>query len=396
MPTNAGPNTYGEENLVFGYDLGDSVNSYKGEPTTNLVDAFPDVSLPSGFYWTYEYSASISDSPISGHFLSNRKWVKLTKTSATNGRVLFNANSFTAGNTYTITAYVYIDDNRNTSLAFNSDNVGYSQETVDTPYNFSKIGTVQRIRGTWNQLQNGGSIYGLRGGTSNPIGSTIYITGLQVEQNAHPTQLTAGTRSATQGLIDLTGNSTINLSNVSFDSNAIMDFDGTNDYVTVGTNTDFYFGTGDFTIEAVFTPTDNGNGWTGVVNKGGSGATGFAMSYYANGNGTMTLYMDIDAPDNTHYSSGVLTSGQTYHIVMVYDRDSAGYVYNNGTLTYTHTGLTGQNQSVDVSRPLRLGCYDNAQWFMDGKIHMVKLYDRALTGLEVSKNYKAIKSRFNI
>ena len=37
MPTAVGPDTFGEENLVFGYDLGDVVNSYKGEPTTNLV-----------------------------------------------------------------------------------------------------------------------------------------------------------------------------------------------------------------------------------------------------------------------------------------------------------------------------------------------------------------------
>jgi hypothetical protein len=32
MPTSVGPNTYGEENLVFGFDTGDTVNSYKGQP----------------------------------------------------------------------------------------------------------------------------------------------------------------------------------------------------------------------------------------------------------------------------------------------------------------------------------------------------------------------------
>jgi len=37
MPSSAGPNTAGESNLVFAYDLGDAVNSYKGEPTTNTV-----------------------------------------------------------------------------------------------------------------------------------------------------------------------------------------------------------------------------------------------------------------------------------------------------------------------------------------------------------------------
>ena len=177
--------------------------------------------------------------------------MKLVKTSSTNGRVLFTGNgvSFTSGSTYTVTAYVYINDSRNTSLAFNSDNGGYSQETVDVGYNFTNIGTVQRIRGTWHQLQNGSSIYGLRGGSSNAIGSTIYMTGLQVEENGHPTQLTAGTRSVSGSLLDLTGNSTIDLTNVSFDSNAQMTFDGTSDYIDLGDNSLFDFDNGIMTVK---------------------------------------------------------------------------------------------------------------------------------------------------
>ena len=37
MPSYSGPNTFGEENLVFGYDTGDAANSYKGEPTENIL-----------------------------------------------------------------------------------------------------------------------------------------------------------------------------------------------------------------------------------------------------------------------------------------------------------------------------------------------------------------------
>jgi hypothetical protein len=38
-------------------------------------------------------------------------------------------------------------------------------------------------------------------------------------------------------LLDLTNNATINLSNVSFDSNAQMTFDGTDDYTSLGNPT---------------------------------------------------------------------------------------------------------------------------------------------------------------
>ena len=45
MPTSAGPNTTGENNIVFSYDVGDTTNSYLGEPTTNLY-----TTLTFGFY----------------------------------------------------------------------------------------------------------------------------------------------------------------------------------------------------------------------------------------------------------------------------------------------------------------------------------------------------------
>jgi hypothetical protein len=37
MSTSVGPNTLGESNLVFAYDTGDVSNSYKGEPTVNVL-----------------------------------------------------------------------------------------------------------------------------------------------------------------------------------------------------------------------------------------------------------------------------------------------------------------------------------------------------------------------
>ena len=172
--------------------------------------------------------------------------------------------------------------------------------------------------------------------------------------------------------------------------------DGINDSISIGSTTDFPFGTGDFTLEAWFKPIETGNGWTGVISKGASGNTGFAMNYRSYPGGPISLRMSIDAPDNSHYSSGNLTSGEIYHIVMVFDRDTAGFVYNNGELTYTHTGVATQNQSVDNSLQLRLGTYTGGSWFMEGNIYSVRTYNRALTADEVSQNYNAQKSRFGL
>jgi hypothetical protein len=61
----------------------------------------------------------------------------------------------------------------------------------------------------------------------------IDMCDFQVEINGHATPYVVGTRSATQGLLDRTGTSTIDISNASFDSNAQMTFDGTDDYITL-------------------------------------------------------------------------------------------------------------------------------------------------------------------
>ena len=427
MPTSVGPNTYGEENLVFGYDLSDRKTSFKGAPATNLITSGLPGYFGSGGETLYQdrlYGLK-SDSGVfqrnyvtnpaqadSGTYNNNGGLYKTFTTSNLNSstryvQITFDFYMITRYRTYSdsgrgLNGYVGITNTDSTTDIYGW-NTTYSNGSGDDWSNdeayvgqWQKVSLIAALRGDKNPASiNAMYIYYDRF----TQGEGIFTNFVMTEHQTFPTgpvRYTGSSRSATQSVLDLKGTLSVDVSNVSFDSNSLMDFDGTNDYVTIGSNTDFYFGTGDFTIEAVFTPTDNGNGWTGVVNKGGSGDTGFAMSYYANGNGTMTLYMDIDAPDNTHYSSGLLTSGQTYHIVMVYDRDSAGYVYNNGTLTYTHTGLAGQNQSINSARPLRLGCYDNSQWFMDGKIHMVKIYDRVLTTSEVASNYKAIKGRFNI
>ena len=387
MPTNVGPNTKGEENLVFGYDLGDVANSYKGEPTENLGDAFPDSSLPSPYIWTYEYSASISSSPIGNHPFSNRKWIKLTKTSSTNGRVLFIGGSRTSGSRYTVSSYVYIDDSNNTSLAYGSDNSGYSIETSEKAYDFSKIGTVQRIHGTWDQQQNASSVYGLRGGSGNPTGSVIYMTGLQLEEKPNPTQLTETTRSVSGSLIDLTGNSTIDLSNVSFDSNAQMTFDGTDDYVSLGDNSTWDFGQNG-TLEMVVRPTNStGNDRLWCIDNNSSNLDAYLSSTGYN------VYMHGGVVGTTT----PLTQNQYNHLVVVYNGGTIQIYINGaaGTMTGTTTGYNITNPSANNSN-LYLGCYRDLGYNLYGDINLFKVYNRALTASEVQSNYNAIKGRFNI
>ena len=366
------------DGLSFMYDTG-SGKSYKGEPTTIYGDPFPgETTLPGGFYWSYEYDHEIVDAPIAGHFLSNRKWIKSTRDTSGSTRVLFINNSFTAGSTYTFSCYAYSTDASLTSLAHVSHNGGYSSTQNTTTYGTSDLGTVKRIHGTWIQQVNGGPIFGMQ--TNNTaLGTTFYITGLQVEEKTRATQLTGGSRSATQGLLDLTNNATINLSNVSFDSNAQVIFDGTDDTINTGLYSGRNPATDPFTIEAVVKSdtTSGGRMWVDATNNGSNQRLYCAHAATGTGNpmGIQGSGWSSSAPHDTDY----------HHYVIVMD-GSVARLYNNGEAHSTKNYTSYQIQALNI------GGRNTYRWF--GDIPIFKLYDRALTADEVLQNYNATKSRF--
>jgi len=395
MPTAVGPNTKGEESLVFGYDLGDVSNSYKGEPTTPLRDTFPtDTTLPTGYHWTYEYDFEIVDAPVSGHFLSNQKWIKGVRDTTGSRRILFLNYSFTAGRTYTFSCYMYSNDSRLTSIAQVSHNGTYSSYQSGIEYTSADTGTVKRIHGTWIQQQNGSSIFGMQ--TNNAaLGATFYMTGLQVEEKGHPTQLTVETRSATQGLIDLTDNSTIDLTNVSFDSNAQLTFDGTGDYVEATAATDV---TGSITLEAVFKEFSGTAPHTTVICTDRSHQYGVKLMSYKNHN-RYGLWLGFGTSSYVAMVDATLNNNVTYHLVGTWERSSGVVkIYLNGELTGTiNTGQTSAIALNDGKITLGRDYHGfGSSYGLNGDIYLGKVYDRVLTAEEIKANFNAVKSRFNI
>ena len=388
MPTSVGPKSKGKDNLVFGYDTGDTVNSYKGEPTEPLRGTFPtDTEFPTGYHWTYEYDHEIVDAPVSNHFLSNKKWIKSTRDTTGSRRVLFLNNSFTSGSTYTFSCYVYSDDSRLTSLEQLSHNGGYSAHQGGTIYTSADLGKVKRIHGTWIQQQNGSSIYGMQ--TNNAaLGTTFYMTGLQVEEKANPTQLTAGSRSADSGsLIDLTGNSTIDLTNVSFDSNAQMTFNGTDDYINFAAGTMPNFGTNDFAIEVVFkmTKTTSYSHFYQVKDQ-----YHFALKM-SNANQRIYVYRTSGLSSFNDIAADT-TLGAWHHLVCQRNGDNVE-MYLNGDYKGSKSGWGSIDIEGDTYDTI-IGKYNNE--YSQGDQPITKIYNRALTASEIKANFNAIKGRFNI
>jgi len=176
-------------------------------------------------------------------------------------------------------------------------------------------------------------------------------------------------------------------------------FDGSNDAVTLSANSDFDFGTGNFTIDG-FANYNSGNFRTLVCSE----------HYYASGyNGNWIIrvtntnslaFASYDGQSNEEYSefSITITSNKWFYFAFV--REGTGSneckFYFNGVLVGSTT--VSKSLSNAGNEGLRIGEDNNwANAFMNGKISNVKIYKgKGLTATEVLQNYQALKTRFGL
>lgn len=159
-----------------------------------------------------------------------------------------------------------------------------------------------------------------------------------------------------------------------------LSLDG-NDYVSVPHNSIFNFGTGDFTAEAWIKMPNQAPSHSAVVFKL-SGTVGF-----------MLLGQDADnsfKPSfrvSTYSSDGVIGNNTIYdnqwhHIAG--SRSSGNIsIYVDGVL---HNKASGKTNDINNSSALTIGNAGSSYWFT-GLIDGVKIYNQALTAVEIQKYY---------
>ena len=382
MGHHRGPKTTTQD-LIFYYDTGNE-KSFAGEPTTNMVSYSEYQYLADGYTealggWDTHEGTMLIDVSNKVPGFTNRS-IKMTCVNANVYKYHFGV-PLTNGQTYTISFWA------KAQIAGNYDNFmladgpgGYltvqpsSITTLTTEFTRVKhtFSMTSRDTGTYNFATY---LYG--------NGQVVWLTGFQVENKSQATRYlpsngTPSTRSVTQGLIDLTRNQTINLSSVSFDSNAQMSFDGTDDFI----DTNFSpTSINNPTIEAVvYRNTATGRYEAIVQNNVDSDD-----ALYVFPNGTLGFWPCAG-------SSLTVPTGQWSYVAVS---------YNGTTLTFCVNGViqvitTTCNDIMDWDF-LRIGAHgsgDGERWI--GKIAIAKLYSRPLTSSELYQNYNALKSRFNL
>jgi hypothetical protein len=198
---------------------------------------------------------------------------------------------------------------------------------------------------------------------------------------------------------DLTGQGrTGTMSNITFTS-PYLTFNGTSSQISVPDSIGLEPQTGDFTFEAwiyhsvitgsqrtFMSKTDNGGGasdWSYGLRTNDAGAT-----YLEIGNGTTA----VTSPSYT------VSTGQWYQIVGVWTNISSNSItlYVNGISqgSNSHSFTSVKNST----NPLYLGNYNGNEYqqSLNGRMGIVRMYNKSLTPSEVLGNYNTDKSKYGL
>lgn len=378
MSVASGPNQV-NNGLVFSYDMYNT-RSWVGKPTTNTCS-----------FGTYDYgynSTKISNAippvppPIIGYPV-----YKITSADGNDAQqILYTASvDQVNGGTYTHSAYVYLESG--------------TWVSAGQHWNPWDYGTQQYIpNGVWTRIEdpvtNSTNNYGQVALCYNTNGA-VYVTASQYELGSFATPFVGSSRSTTQSIVDLTKNNVITTNSLTYNSDGTFSYNGSSDYCQfplVQTSPN------NFTVEAwIYTSEHSSdtnigkqivlaysgyNGWIFSLNGTGS----YLQLRHHNYSNSSTAY-------NVSSGTGLLLN--TWYHVAATDNGSIVKLFINGvSVASTASSTATTNGTITAS----IGAWPGASsaTYFNGKIPVVKIYNRGLTELEVANNFNAYRGRYGI
>ena len=230
---------------------------------------------------------------------------------------------------------------------------------------------------------------------------TVWISGIQIEEKGHYTKFVDGTRPTADNWRDLSGNDYhADVSNQVYSATNVP---GTNvnnfpasssgylEDVNVYSSADMPLGNEPRTLEAWFSKTNSSaSNDIKIIYGWGDSAVSGGHCYLAHYNEKPFFwgYSAADLPGTT-----TLTNDVMYHMVATWD----GYtkrIYLNAVQEATDTAAMA---TVESRSYFYLGRYTyGSPRRNEGYLDVVRVYDRALSAIEVLQNYNASKGRYGL
>jgi len=188
---------------------------------------------------------------------------------------------------------------------------------------------------------------------------------------------------------------TINGDAKSISGASYFDFDGTNDYVAIASNSNFNLGTGDFAVEIwvyLNDITSNG-GFVGIINRHNY-STNTGWGIWKDSGGKFGFWYNASTKIN---GTTNVSTNSWYHIVAT-RLGSTITLYVNGVSenSATNSSFTDSSTSLGIG-VANVGGAWNDTYPVNGYISNTRVYKgKGLTAAEVKQNYRNTKGRYGL
>ena len=246
--------------LVMYYDMSNTKKSWMGAPTTNELVAVTwtgDGVNQSGF--VKGTSAQITEQNLMYNGLETYLWSPGASLNCyLNGGDLSAATS----TDWVFSCFIRAENRQDISAL----NVYMYFPSSDG----ASAGTITDMGNGWYYVYRTrtgvANILALIGFTGFSANTKYYLSGAMLEKRTIPSYpvITAGTRSTTQAILDLTNNNTITASSLTYAANNTFSFNGTSNYITVASLANYNFGS-NITVEVIHK--NIGGDYRGVVSN---------------------------------------------------------------------------------------------------------------------------------
>ena len=412
--------------------------SYPGDPVTNI---YGDISSSSSLRPSRtEYNTDASWRSVAGVPMCPDPTIgriyKHTSGSLTSS---WSGNSYgytlkdlttDSGSTYILTCWVYVSEDSN--LTYFPCSIEQASSTANVT-NYPQYYEMDR-KGTWQLLAKKCvadaqvrfiPIYPQRNGVTDGSFSGFYLWGgASVVKADYVTPYVLSSRSATDAFKDLTKNandgdlvgdtstgtssyrdgSVIYTGNMFAGDNATLtrsfnylDFDGTDDKVTINNSTSLQsaFQSSTFTVECVFKADSSQDNPYPRIHQKGSALIHLTQT------SPFGIYHNVhDNSSNLTQAgaSGFVSADQWVHVTAVWEGDASSNrnrIYKNGELFTQATGSASGNGQTSTG-DLYLGATSDSSRDLNGQIAFFRVYSRVLTAKEIQSNFNALRGRFGI
>jgi hypothetical protein len=387
-----------ENGLVFGFDAsGTSFRFNKGKPTTNILTTISKAGVQNDTYFKTNSGTEEINVPKVGlrtvHYVNIYNDYNGGSGNCCPSPMYFGDISISPSTEYTYQiVYRTTDGYANANYMYHYE---YNSGTYVTEYGLHSFGREEDLGEGWK--------HGWGTFTSNAsanrfltylfhyqyaIWNKIQVAAIGITQGnsvlrPHQIPNINTTRSATNSLIDAIKVSSIDVSNISFNSTGLPIFDGTNDSILVASNSSNNV-TGDITIECV---AKRNSGQGVLVHK----EVQYTLLIYSDGSVT---YADSSLWSYSSFGAhgSAFTSGVYHHIVVTKTGGIVSIYIDNNLIISKSFG----SSISSTSNQLCVGSYNNSLNYFNGEIPVTRIYNRALSATEISSNFKAYQKRFNI